>query len=190
MTYEFKGFPPSPWEYDDQNSIGDYFQKSSVLTVQLNSQKELIQVKSSPSPSTSTKQSSNSSGQHKFGFISNGRVIHGDSLSILHSNRSKSKSRRPRVTASSQDDIADHLIAGNEYILLARFGVCDRHNVNFSGSAVSGGNINTRSRTLRKVFRNAVAYQYNETLALYRHDAGSSGQYTMQDSLSSHILGW
>lgn len=74
------------------------------------------------------------------------------------------------MSASSQEDIADHLIAA-------------------VGGGSAGAATDKRSVALRRVFRNAVQRQYKTTLSTARQGAGLSGQFTLSESANVRVLG-
>ena len=55
-------------------------------------------------------------------------------------------------------------------------------------SAADGG-AGGRSKALRSVFRNAVLYQYNDSLAVGRLRAAFAGRYTFEECIDARVLG-
>lgn len=162
----FSGFPPQRVECCEDTIIQSILKSNSALLINSKSSSTAIGALSStaPRPTPKSTSSSNSSG------TTGGNNIRSLSSPVTSSGLVASR-RRTKISASSQEDIADHLIAA------------------VGGSDNGNTATDKRSVVLRRVFKSAVQRQYKTTLSTARQAAGLSGLFTLAESANVRVLG-
>eukprot|EP01040_Poterioochromonas_malhamensis_P009607 gene9607-10431_t len=164
----FGGFPPKSIELDDDEQLSGHITNQDNLRVQyseLSGQQKMGISKKGKAKTVPT--TSKTPAMVPFsGRVAGLKPPPKPPVKNKGTRKSSSSTRRLSAsdTASSEADISEHLI-----------------------EAVNGGT-GKRNKILRKVFRDAVEYQYNSAKAVSRLQSVYSGQYTIKEDLQSRIL--
>jgi hypothetical protein len=178
------GFPPKVIELADDAVIDEHIQNNDSLRVQLS---ELAGHQAVATPKKSKSKSPAKSGGSSSSFgslvpfanrvasLSNPKGTRKTSSSLKSSAVSAAGKRRaPRrsagqsssSTGSGEGDLCEHLL-----------------------EAVSAGSTGNRNKVLRKVFRDAISFQYNESKAISRLHAVYSRNYQIKEKENIRYLG-
>lgn len=186
------GFPPTAIAFSDNVIIMGHIKNNESVRVQAKELAGLQAQGHTPAPSKITKKANKAKAApvaSSSGFGARIASLHSAPTSSSRSSSSANRAPVPRGTIAGlntssrvsssrkrqtrinvndvvkdESDIAIHLM-----------------------SAVNGGS-GKRDKTLRKVFRNAVEYQYNSTKAVARMHAIFSGDYEIEEVSTSRIL--